>query len=99
MQRGFVRGRQLAANALDLDTAARLQGFEDNFDNSIDCLWPVSVIEDMPIVPLWDVAAAFPTLAHQLQASLDQIYFSGRWAPALSAEESVRGPAAEACPP
>ena len=51
LQRGFIPGRQLLENVLNLDTHARAQGMRDG-----GCR--------IPILAFWDYAAAFPSVAH-----------------------------------
>jgi len=50
IQRGFVRGRQLLQNVVDLDGEARLCGPEQR--------------GDAPLLGCFDIAAAFPSLVH-----------------------------------
>ena len=52
LQRGFVPGRQLLANVVDLDAYGRAHGM-------------ASVAGDPAVMAFWDFAAAFPSLAHQ----------------------------------
>ena len=51
LQRGFVHGRQLLANVVDLDVYGRIFGME-------------SVRGDPAVLTFWDFAAAFPSVAH-----------------------------------
>ena len=53
IQRGFVAGRQLVLNIVDLDAIARAQANYNHFNNE-------------SILVLWDFMAAFPSLRHQL---------------------------------
>ena len=51
LQRGFVPGRQLIENVLDLDTASRIHSIQSS---------PAM----LPVIALWDFAAAFPSILH-----------------------------------
>ena len=51
IQRGFVAGRQLTQNIVDLDAAARAFGHRE-------------LASSAPVLAFWDVAAAFPSLQH-----------------------------------
>ena len=51
-QRGFVHGRQLVRNVVDLDTHARI------FSMS-------ATKEHLPALAFWDFAAAFPSVIHE----------------------------------
>ncbi len=50
-QRGFVAGRRLMQNPVDLDAAARLHGCG-------------SARAEKPLLAFFDLSAAFPSLAH-----------------------------------
>ena len=70
LQRGFVPGRQLAQNCIDLDFAARfasLKFMTDNlswrFNLSLLAL-TLSQFFNLPFLALFDYAAAFPSVAH-----------------------------------
>ena len=52
LQRGFVPGRQLLANVVDLDAFGHAHGMS-------------SVVGDPAVLAFWDFAAAFPSLARQ----------------------------------
>ena len=52
LQRGFVPGRQLLANVVDLDAFGRAHGMS-------------SAVGDPAVLAFWDFAAAFPSLAHR----------------------------------
>ena len=52
VQRGFVPGRQLVSNVLDLDTHARIIGKQLHSDS-------------LPVLALFDIMAAFPSVAHR----------------------------------
>ena len=52
LQRGFVPGRQLLENVVDLDAFGRAHGMS-------------SVAGDPAVMAFWDFAAAFPSLAHR----------------------------------
>ena len=52
LQRGFVAGRHLLANVVDLDAHGREHGM-------------ASCVGDPAVLAFWDFAAAFPSLAHQ----------------------------------
>ena len=51
LQRGFVPGRQLVANVVDLDTHARVHGMQSD-------------VSDHSVLSLFGFAAAFPSLGH-----------------------------------
>eukprot|EP00973_Karenia_brevis_P000257 35972-Karenia_brevis.AAC.1 len=51
-QRGFVKNRNYVENALDLDLLSRIYALQN-----MTCI--------TPILALWDIAAAFPSLALQ----------------------------------
>ena len=57
LQRGFVPGRQLIENIVDLDTEGRIYGMKaaSSFAGGSGCC---------PILAFWDFAAAFPSVAH-----------------------------------
>ena len=58
LQRGFVLGRQLVGNVMDLDTCARICG--------MDALAPIAKVKFIcPLLALFDFAAAFPSVAHE----------------------------------
>ncbi len=52
LQRGFVRGRQLAQNVLDLYVAARIHGTRQH-------------AHLLPALVFWDFAAAFASASHE----------------------------------
>ena len=70
LQRGFVPGRQLAQNVVDLDFWGRLYAlrFCTNHDkwryNLSIALTAIASICDFPIIALFDYASAFPSVAH-----------------------------------
>ena len=67
-QKGFVAGRQLLQNVVDIDTSARIQAIkcqtnrkQFSFDDTIH----PSSVKDLAIIALFDFFAAFPSVAHQ----------------------------------
>ena len=84
LQNGFVLGRQLVQNVVDLDYYSRehamcdLAQAEGSFDsrNLKDAL--PSLISGLPLAVMFDFAAAFPSVAHAwLSAVLDAISIAG----------------------
>ena len=79
LQRGFVPGRQLIQNAVDLDFHPRANAFSFyghtgmQYQDSIDAAlhW---ILNFLPLTVLFDFAAAFPSVAHRwLQSILKTI--------------------------
>ena len=56
-QRGFVPGRLLVQNVLDLDAAARIQGMKPAIRHG-------GKSDRLAALALWDHAAAFPSMSH-----------------------------------
>jgi hypothetical protein len=56
-QRGFVPGRLLVQNVLDLDAAARIQGMKAAIRHG-------GKSDRLAALALWDYAAAFPSMSH-----------------------------------
>ena len=61
-QRGFVNGRQLTRNVLDLDSASRI--FANSAGNYNDAHATSLFRQRVAATPLFDYAAAFPSLLH-----------------------------------
>ena len=53
-QRGFLPGRQLAQNVVDLDALGRIHGYAHDASDS----------NATPMLPLLDITAAFPSVSH-----------------------------------
>jgi len=69
LQRGFIPGRQLGQNVVDLDWWARKFSMEYFGSNEVAfvrdlLLEPLSKISMLPVLVLFDFAAAFPSVAH-----------------------------------
>jgi len=75
MQRGFIHGRQLAQNVIDLDFSSRM--FALDFYSGISNPTPMGIdtfemfvvpsagiVKDLPLTVLFDFASAFPSVAH-----------------------------------
>ena len=72
LQRGFVAGRQLVQNPVDLDFAARLDALRFSADPSHNLgfmsklsIKKVGLVGSIPIMLLFDFAAAFPSVRHR----------------------------------
>ena len=68
-QRGFIHGRQLAQNAVDLDYFGRAHAFayRRDFDiggNELITVPTVGIAATLPLLVLYDFASAFPSVAH-----------------------------------
>ena len=67
-QNGFVRGRQLPQNPVDLDRSARVDAFRCQCDRratAFECMIPTHSIPKLACFLLLDFATAFASVAHQ----------------------------------
>ena len=85
VQRGFIKGRQIIDNVVDLDTVSRIYSIQCTDKANVHKEpWPdiPCPIEHVPVLVLFDQEAAFPSLSHDwLFAVLKNLIFPKAFAP------------------
>ena len=68
LQRGFVRGRQIAQNILELDTISRVHALREMHSKNqfnLSCMLPHESVSKIALLAFFDFCAAFPSVCHQ----------------------------------